>query len=170
MRKLRLFIALIAGLGATAAALAHPGIAKATDYTEWTTPDGLCMGVTGGNMGPGTAVITWACDGTDNQFWAMDPNSGAPNTFLLKNLADPTECLSVFNKAQYLGAPLVIWPCKDVSDNEDQRWSRANLPKAPIYNFYSGLQILPSGPQGSAVVQWDGRVPYSWTPMGLKNG
>ena len=71
----------------------------------------------------------------------------------------------MFNKATYLGAPLVIWPCKAFSDNQDQRWSRAGLPSAPMYNFNSGLQILPQGQQGSAVVQWDSRVPYSWTAM-----
>lgn len=99
--------------------------------------------------------------------------AGAPNAFLLKNLADPTECLSVSNKALYLGAPLVIWPCKAFNDNQDQRWQRADAFSAPIYNFYSGLQILPGGfmppGQGAAIVQWDGRVPYPWKAMGLKN-
>ena len=168
MRKIRL---LIAGLAVTAVALAvaHPGTAKAANYTEWVTTDGLCMGVQGGNMAPGTTIITWACDGTNNQFWAMDFNSGAPNTFLLRNLANSSECLSVFNKALYLGAPLVIWPCKAFNDNQDQRWQRADAFSVPIYNFNSGLQILPSGSQGSAIVQWDGRVPYPWKAMGLVN-
>jgi hypothetical protein len=169
MRKLRLLIALMAGLAVAALALANAGTAKASNYTEWVTPDGLCMGVTGGNMTPGTTIITWNCDGTNNQFWAMDFNSGSPNTFLLRNLADPTQCLSVFNKATYLGAPLVIWPCKAFSDNQDQRWSRATAFSAPIYNFNSGLQVLASGSQGSAIEQWDGRVPYSWTAVGLRN-
>ena len=169
MRKLRLLIALMAGLAVTVLALASMGTAKAANYTELVTTDGLCIGVTGGNMTPGTTVITWACDGTNNQFWAQDFNSGAPNTFLLRNLADPTQCLSVFNKALYLGAPLVIWPCKAFSDNQDQRWSRADAFSVPIYNFNSGLQVLPSGSQGSAVEQWDGRVPYPWKFVGLRN-
>lgn len=102
------------------------------------------MGVMGGNMTPGTAIITWACDGTSNQFWEFDTNSGAPDTFLLRNSANPSECLSVFQKATYVGAPLVIWPCKGFDDNQDQRWSRSDFPSAPIYNFNSGLQIRPS--------------------------
>lgn len=167
MRKPRRLIALAAGLAAAAAVLAHPGIAKAANYNVWQGTDGLCMGVQGGNMTPGTPIISWRCDGTNNQFWGMDTNSGAPNTFLLRNLANPSECLSVFEEATYLDAPLVIWPCKAFSDNADQRWSRADTVSAPIYNFNSGLQILPGGfmppGQGAAIVQWDGRVPYSWT-------
>lgn len=161
MRKLR---RLIAGLAVTAAALAvaHPGIARAAVYNEWQTEDGLCMGVMGGDMEPGTAIITWACDGTSNQFWEFDTDSGAPNTFLLRNSASPGECLSVFQKATYVGAPLVIWPCKGFNDNQDQRWSRSDFPHDPIYNFNSGLQIVPSGPQGSAVVQQDLGTLYFW--------
>lgn len=163
MRKLSV---LIAGVAVTAAAaLAHPGIAKATTYNEWQTENGLCMGVQGGDMTPGTAIITWACDGTPNQHWALDSFSGAPNTFLLRNEANPNECLSVFEKAMYLGAPLVIWPCKDFSDNQDQRWSVADAPSTFIINFNSGLMILPWGSgEGAAVVQWDGRAQYLWAP------
>lgn len=165
MRKLHV---LIVGLAVTAVAvavpaIAIPGIAEAATYNEWQTEDGLCMGVMGGNTTPGTPVITWACDGTPNQFWGLDPNSGAPNTFLLRNEANPGECLSVFESATYIGAPLVIWPCKAVSDNRDQRWSLADAHSVAIYNFNSGLQVVPSGPQGSDVVQWDGRIPYFWT-------
>ena len=59
------------------------------------------------------------------------------------------------------GWRLVIWPCKDVSINQDQRWSIAST-NAPIYNWASGLQILPSGGQGSQIWLWDSRVPYDW--------
>lgn len=165
MRKLR---ALIAGLAAIAIALAValtvPEVAKAASYNEWQT-NGLCMGVQGGNMTPGTAIITWACDDSLNQFWGLDTNSGAPNYFLLRNEADPSECLSVFQKSANIGAPLVIWPCKAVSDNQDQRWSLATAPSTVIHNFNSGLQIVSSNTQGSAVVQWDIRIPYFWMPM-----
>jgi hypothetical protein len=128
------------------------------------------MGVQGGNMTPGTAIITWACDGTPNQAWTPDANSGAPNYYLLRNEADPTECLSVFEKAMYNGAPLVIWPCKDFNDNQDQRWMLAaasGVNHFIIYNFNSGLLMLPSGSQGSQVVQWDGRAQYVWTAAGF---
>ncbi len=166
MRKLCVLIAMLA---ATAVALAvHPGIAKAATYNKWLTRDGLCMGVQGGNMTPGTAIIAWTCDGSPNQSWALDANSGAPNYFLMRNEANPSECLSVFQMATYNGAPLVIWPCKDFSDNQDQRWSLAAAPSGIIndfivYNFNSGLLMLPLGSQGSQVVQWDGRAQYVWT-------
>jgi hypothetical protein len=75
----------------------------------------------------------------------------------------------VFNKSLYPGAPLVIWPCKAFNDNQDQRWSRADAFSVPIYNFNSSLLILTSGPQGSAIVQWDTRALYPWKAMGLKN-
>lgn len=164
MRKLRLLIAGLAVSAVAAVTVAHPGIAQATTYHEWVTTDGLCMGVQGGNMTDGTAIITWKCDESSNQLWTADyANSGAPNTFLLRNAANPSDCLSVFNKATYLGAPLVIWHCKPTSDNQDQRWHSAAGPTIPIYNGNSGLQILPWGGQGAAVVQWDGRVPYAWT-------
>jgi galactose oxidase len=163
MRKLRV---LIAGVAVTAAAaLVHPGIAHATTYNEWQTENGLCMGVQGGDMTPGTAIITWACDGTPNQHWTLDWFSGASNYFLLRNEANPNECLSVFEKAQYLGAPLVIWPCKDFSDNQDQRWSVSNAPSTFIINYNSGLMVIPNGSgQGATVMQWDGRAQYYWSP------
>jgi hypothetical protein len=161
MRKL---LVLITGLAVAAAvALAAPGSASAAQYNVFQTEDGLCMGVQGGNMNPGTVIITWTCDDSLNQFWSMDWNSGSPNYFLLRNGANPNECLSVFEKATYFPANLVIWPCKAFNDNQDQRWFIPDAHSVPIYNFNSGLQILPSGPQGSAVVQWDGRVPYDWT-------
>ena len=119
------------------------------------------MGVQGGNMTPGTAIIDWTCDGSLNQLWTADPFSGATGAYLLRNAANPTECLSVFQKETTMRAPLVIWPCKDVSDNQDQRWSIAST-IAPIYNWASGLQILPSGGQGSQIWLWDSRVPYVW--------
>ena len=173
MRKSRRLIALAAGLAAAAAVLAHPGAAKAANYNAWQGPDGLCFGVQGGNMAAGTPIISWQCDGSNNQQWSEDTNSGAPNTFLLRNLANPSECLSVWGEATYLDAPLVIWPCKAFNDNADQRWSRANTTSAPIYNFNSGLQILPGGfsppGPGAAIVQWDGRVPYPWKANGSSN-
>src|SRR5215472_18557620 len=131
MRKL---LMLIAGLAVTTLALVVPGTAKAAQFNTWANPDGLCMGVQGGNMTPGTAIIDWTCDGSLNQLWTADPFSGATGAYLLRNAANPTECLSVFQKETTMRAPLVIWPCKDVSDNQDQRWSIAST-IAPIYNW-----------------------------------
>ena len=167
MRKL---LMLIAGLAVSALALVVPGTAKATQFNTWANPQGLCMGVQGGNMTPGTAIIDWTCDGSLNQLWALDGNSGAPGSWLFRNAADTTECLSVFQMETTMRAPLVIWPCKDFSINQDQRWTIAPLATTlPIYNWASGLQITPSGGQGSQLWLWDSRVPYKWTAGNFTN-
>ena len=165
MRRLSV---LIAGLAVAAAALAVPGTARAANYNEWQTGNGLCMGVQGGdsqvvanNPAP---IITWACDGTSNQFWSEDLNSGAAGYVLLRNGANPSECLSVLQMAQNIGAQLVIWQCKVLSQNQDQRWSIADAPTSFIINYNSGLMAIPSGSgQGANVVQWDGRAQYHWS-------
>jgi hypothetical protein len=164
MRKLRV---LIAGLTVTTAALAVavPGTAKAANYNNWITANGLCMGVMGGNMNPGTAIISWPCDNSLNQDWSMDTNSGAPNTYLLRNGRDHTECLSVLNKSINPNAPLVIWPCKSNNDNQDQRWYIADAPQTQIINFNSQLQIAPAGGQGWPIEQWNGRASVLWSPI-----
>ena len=167
MRKL---LVLIPGLAAIIFALVVPGTAKATQYNTWRNPEGLCMGVQGGNMTPGTPIIDWTCDGSLNQMWALDGNSGQPGTWLLRNAADSAECLSVFQMETTMRAPLVIWPCKDFTTNQDQRWQIAPLSSSvPIYNWASGLQIVPSGTQGSQLWLWDSRVPYDWTAGNFTN-
>ncbi len=165
MRKLSV---LIAGL-AVAAALAFPGTAHAASYNEWLSGDGLCMGVQGGdnqvvanNPAP---IITWACDSSYNQLWSEDLNSGAAGYVLLRNGANPNECLSVLQMSPDIRAQLVIWQCKDPSQNQDQRWSIADAPTSSFINYNSGLMALPleSG-QGADVVQWDVRgAQYQWS-------
>jgi hypothetical protein len=163
MRKLSV---LTAGL-AVAAALAVPGTAHAANYNEWLTGNGFCMGVQGGdnqvvanNPAP---IITWACDGTSNQFWSEDFNSGAAGYVLLRNGANPNECLSVLQMSQNIGAQLVIWQCKGPSQNQDQRWSIADAPTTSIINYNSGLMAIPSGSgQAANIVQWDIRAQYNY--------
>ena len=167
MRKLLIFIA---GLAATALALAVPGTAKATQFNTWQTPQGLCMGVQGGNMTPGTAIIDWTCDGSLNQLWTEDPNSGQPGYYLIENAANTTECLSVFQMETTNGAPLVIWPCKDQSSNQDQRWQAPLFTNIfPLRNSASNLQVVPSGGQGSQLGLWDSRIPFYWDAADFTN-
>jgi hypothetical protein len=167
MRKL---LILIAGLAVTTLALVVPGTAKATQFNTWTNPDGLCMGVQGGNMTPGTAIIVWTCDGSLNQLWALDANSGANGAYLFRNAANTTECLSVFQMETTMRAPLVIWPCKDVSNNQDQRWDIPPLATTlPLRNWASNLVITPSAGFGSQLWLWDGRVNYPWTAGNFTN-
>lgn|SRR5215472_13456316 len=164
MRRLR---ALIAGLAVTSAALALavPGTARAANYNNWVTANGLCMGVMGGNMNPGTFIISWPCDNSLNQDWSEDTNSGAPGTVLLRNGANHADCLSVLGKSINPNTPLVIWPCKIASDNQDQRWYIADAPQTQIVNFNSQLQIAPAGGQGSTIEEWNGRTQVLWSPI-----
>jgi hypothetical protein len=167
MRKIRV---LIAGLAVAAVALAVPGTAHAANYNEWLTGNGFCMGVQGGDsqvvINNPAPIITWACDGTNNQFWSEDTNSGAPGYVLLRNGANHNFCLSVNGMATNLGAQLVIWQCKDSSQNQDQRWAIADAPSTFIINYNSGLMVIPWGSQeGANVVQWDGRAQYHWSPQ-----
>lgn len=170
MRKL---LMLIAGLAATTLALVVPGTAKAAVFNTWSTFNGaLCMGVQGGNMTPGTAVIAWTCDGSLNQQWTADPNSGQPGYYLIENAANTSECLSVFQMETTNGAPLVIWPCKDQSSNQDQRWSIVPLETniMPLRNSAApSLQIVPSGGQGSQLGLWDSRIPFYWVAYNFTN-
>jgi hypothetical protein len=70
----------------------------------------------------------------------------------------------VDRKSTSAGAHLVIWPGKNVSDNQDQRWSIADAPTAAIINFNSGSQILPGGNrQGAEVIQGNNQVPFLWS-------
>jgi hypothetical protein len=165
MRKLSV---ITAGLAVAAAALAVPGTARAANYNEWQTGNGLCMGVQGGDSkvvaNNPAAIITWACDGTSNQFWSEDLNSGAAGYVLLRNGANPKECLSVLQMSQNLGAQLVIWQCKDPSQNQDQRWAIADAPTSLFINYNSNLIAVPLGSgQGANVVQGDGRAQYHWS-------
>ena len=168
MRKL---LILITGLAATTLALVFPGTANATQFNTWSTfSSRLCMGVQGGNMTPGTAIIAWTCDGSLNQLWTADSNSGQTGYYLFRNAADTTECLSVFQMETTNGAPLVIWPCKDQSSNQDQRWQVPPFTNIfPLRNWASNLQIVPSGGQGSQLWLWDSRVPYNWTAHNFTN-
>jgi ricin-type beta-trefoil lectin protein len=167
----RIFI-LITGLAVTALALVVPGTANATQFNTWSTfSSRLCMGVQGGDMTPGTAIIAWACDGSLNQLWTADSNSGQTGYFLFRNAADPTECLSVFQMETTNGAPLVIWPCKDQSSNQDQRWAAPLFSTIfPLSNSAApNLQVVPSGGQGSQLGLWDSRIPYNWVAANFTN-
>lgn len=70
-----------------------------------------------------------------------------------------------------MGAPLVIWPCKDQSSNQDQRWQVPPFTNIfPLRNSASNLQIVPSsGGQGSQLGLWDSRIPYNWTAYDFTN-
>jgi hypothetical protein len=158
-RRLRI---LAIGLTIVAASMTAPGAARASSWTDgptiWTNAlYGSCLGVGGGKNDNGTAILSWPCNGSDDQMWWAEPTEFGD--YLIRNGVYPYKCISVAAKSKNDQARLVIWDCKHPRDNQDQRWSvyGARLPGAKIFsNFNSGLAMgLRNGwPfQGPEVVQ-----------------
>jgi hypothetical protein len=74
MRKLQRV--LVVGLAVIVAAVAVPGTAMANATTKiWKNyGSNLCLGVAGGKMQDGTAIIAWGCNGASDQTWTLDPS------------------------------------------------------------------------------------------------
>jgi hypothetical protein len=176
--------ALIIGLAVVCASVAVPAAAHAApqppqQWQNWNSK--FCMGVAGGNVSDGTAIIQWDCNGNIDQGWELDPVTINSQTwYLFRDAADPGQCLSVGDKSTSAGAHLVIWHCKTADDNQDQLWRlfnlRAPLPLAEIYNFNSGLGISASNAsRGARIVQ--AQIPDStnsqlfvWAPCAFQVG
>jgi len=79
--------------------------------------------VAGGNVTNGTPTIVWRCNGNTEQIWTVDfiAQNGRP-PFLVRNGTNRNKCLSVANNSRNNGAQMVIWDCKPLETNEDQRW------------------------------------------------
>jgi hypothetical protein len=111
---------------------------------------GECLGVAGGNMAPGTAVIVWPCNREDDQKWIAEVFGS--DRFVIRNFKDRNRCLSVANMSLANQAPLVIWDCKHRLINQDQRWTindtatlpdRSRTPSGSMFfvNENSGLKM-----------------------------
>ena len=139
-------------------------------YTNATS--GMCMGVSGGNMTNGTAVIQWPCIANDqDQLW-IHAYSGPS---LWKNAKDQTKCLAIAANSKnlgdgqhYLGAGLIIWDCQPT--NPGQLWG-LSANNAGVLQLWSQL----TGPNSAAGVliytregsQLDNEVwyNYAWSPQ-----
>ncbi|MFD0441545.1 ricin-type beta-trefoil lectin domain protein [Streptomyces indonesiensis] len=62
----------------------------------------------------GTRIITWPCNGQDNQKWTLDANGSIRNVH-----ADL--CLDVDNAGTANGTPLILWTC---NGQGNQKWTR----------------------------------------------
>jgi len=152
MRR-KLLGAVAVGLAAIMAVVAVPGVANAAlgDGSRTLFKNGgdnnNCMGVAGGDskVQDGAAVVTWPCDGSANQTWVLslvNPNSPS-GPYFIKNSVATTECLSIAGKSTAEGARVVLWHCKEPSDNEDQQWNITGDRQAPylyLDNSYTGLR------------------------------
>lgn len=89
---------------------------------------GKCLGVLGGNMTNGTAVVQWTCNGNPDQKWVITTSSstgvpdGQPTT--IRNSQNQSKCLGVNASATNDGAKLVIWDC---NGSLDQQWVFENV-------------------------------------------
>ena len=107
---------------------------------------GFCLGVAGGNVTNGTPIIVWRCNGNTDQTWTVDfiAQNGRP-PFLVRNGTNRNKCLSVANNSRNNGAQMVIWDCKPLETNKDQRCSSATAcPSA-----------APSSPTGAPARSWE---------------
>jgi hypothetical protein len=78
--------------------------------------DGKCLNVSGGNIAPGTSVITWECRGTSNELWHFESDG------TVRPAVDTTKCLDVESGSATNGTTLDIWPCNSPT-SPNQTWS-----------------------------------------------
>jgi ricin-type beta-trefoil lectin protein len=151
--------ALIMGLavvcvGVAVSTPAHADPQPPQQWENWSLK--FCIGVAAGNVTNGTIISQWYCNGNTDQGWELDPVTVNGDTwYLFRNATNPNQCLSVANKSKSAGAGLVIWQCKNESDDQDQLWQLSYLPRTPvplakIFNFNSGMVIVPSSWYASA--------------------
>lgn len=81
---------------------------------------GKCMDIEGNNMGNGTPVHHWSCQGQVTQLWYQDPDG------LLRNKNNPDKCVDVHAFGTGNGSRLVIWDCNDQA-NQRFSWSGQTL-------------------------------------------
>jgi hypothetical protein len=176
MRKLSRVLAI--GVTIVLASMALPGVAHASvgggSVTRWLNYNnqGLCMGVAGGNskVQDGTAIITWTCNGSQDQTWVIalsDPNQ--PNgPYFIEDSVATSECLSVAAKSTSPGARLVLWHCKNSSDDQDQLWYLPSDRMAPynyLLNYNAEIQNPPKSLVATALNGGNG-APVALEPQG----
>ncbi|NKE60501.1 glycoside hydrolase family 95 protein [Lentzea sp. PSKA42] len=73
---------------------------------------GMCLDASGGSSADGTGVIMWACSGSANQKWSLQPNGSITGI--------GGKCLDVAGGSTATGARLQLWSC---NDSGAQRWT-----------------------------------------------
>jgi hypothetical protein len=97
LRVLAAGFATVVSVAVACLAIASPASAGNVILHEYGTivsqPEGLCVGVAGGNMSNGTAIILWPCNGHDDQAWEDVADHLGNHVF--HNLQDFNKCLDI---------------------------------------------------------------------------
>jgi hypothetical protein len=75
--------------------------------------NGKCLGIGGGSLQNGKAVIQWTCNGHESQQWQLQKSGEIVNR-------NSRKCMGVNGGSRERGADVVQWDC---NDHEDQKWS-----------------------------------------------
>jgi len=146
------FVAAAAAMVAVAGlAVAMPADASsARTFKTWVnSSNGLCMGVSGGNMNNGTPVISWTCNGNADQYWEYQGGPG-PGFYPFRNLANQNKCLSLLRN-QWDGTlntgDLVISDC-DGSAEQTWQWTLTASGASQVHNGIGGNPLWGGSAEG----------------------
>ncbi len=163
-----------------AAVLVQPTAASAYTYHEFlnnNSPDnqGMCLGITGGDMTNGTKAVLWQCYNQPtvhpDQYWTETPayDSLPDRPFsLLRNLKNFNKCLDVRSDVQ--GTQLVIWDCnggggEEWSPQSDGSWVSYSSLRYDDSLMVFGVKSAATG-NGASIVLWNYQIGHSdqeWT-------
>jgi len=137
--------------------------------TNGTGGAGECLGVLGGNMTNGTAVVVWTCNGHPDQTWEIINGFPGSGGFMqIHNSQDPSKCLGVLGSATSDGSNLVIWDC---NNHSDQLWQFVPWNGDPISGPFGCYNIvnLNADPKVLGVLNGgtptDGAQAVIWDPL-----
>lgn len=135
---------------------------------------GHCMGVAGGDVTPGRAIISWPCNGNSDQTWIADqvggPYADGSADFVLRDGTNHNKCLSIGGMVLKERQPLVIWDCKPLSAYSDQVWRLSHSSEAGIdCTVFTSREGLTYGQTWHMILKW-GDPTQLGSPIVLNGG
>lgn len=145
MRKfsfgLILVLATISGIAVTTAANA---------FTLRNYQTGLCLGIAAGNPNPGTAMVTWTCDGTPSQQWgqitSVLSSNGWQQIYVYSSSFTPTRFISSgpYGQPFYLSSGLAT-----LTTTANNTTSPIGTTSTSVVGVRAGLMS-----NGTALIEW----------------
>jgi galactose oxidase len=127
---------------------------------------GNCADVYNDSVDPGTAVITWACNGGANQNWT--PTAQGTGYRLLNQ--NSNQCMDVYNASTAAGAAIIQWTCNGEANQTYTLKAQGN--GYAIIATHSGLCVTAASTtnQGTGMTQQacNGGATQTWQVNGLK--